>query len=58
MNSIFKIYRVNVKCPEYSTLSKRLEKLKIPVPQYRISRDKVDNNIITSFVVERLFAMW
>ena len=45
INSIFRIMGLNIKCPNYSVLSKRLLKLNIPCPRYS-KKDVADNNVV------------
>jgi len=44
INSIFRIMGLDIKCPNYSVLSKRLLKLNIPCPRYS-KKDTVDDNV-------------
>lgn len=44
INSIFRIMGLDIKCPNYSVLSKRLLKLNIPCPRYN-QKDTADNNV-------------
>ena len=44
INSIFRIMGLDIKCPNYSLLSKRLLKLNIPCPRYS-KKNIADNNV-------------
>lgn len=44
INSIFRMMGLNIKCPNYSVLSKRLLKLNIPCPRYT-EKDKADDDV-------------
>lgn len=44
INSIFKIMGLDIRCPNYSVLSKRLAKLNIPCPRYN-GEDRADDNV-------------
>lgn len=44
INSIFRIMGLDIKCPNYSVLSKRLLKLNIPCPRYS-KKDIPDSNV-------------
>lgn len=44
INSLFEIMGLNIKCPNYSALSKRLAKLNIPCPRYS-EKDTPDSNV-------------
>ena len=44
INSILRIMRLDIKCPNYSVLSKRLLKLNIACPRYN-KEDTADNNV-------------
>jgi hypothetical protein len=45
INSIFRLMGLDIKCPNYSVLSKRLLKLNIPCPRYT-KKDARDNNVV------------
>lgn len=44
INSIFKMMGLNIKCPDYSVLCKRLSKLNIPCPRYT-EKNTADNDV-------------
>ena len=44
INSLFKIMGLNIQCPNYSVLSKRLAKLNIPCPRYS-EKDTPDSDV-------------
>ena len=44
INSIFRMMGLNIKCPNYSVLSKRLLKLNIPCPRYT-EKDTADDDV-------------
>lgn len=44
INSIFEIMGLDIKCPQYSVLSKRLAKLNIPCPRYS-EKDTPDSDV-------------
>jgi hypothetical protein len=45
INSIFRTMGLDIKCPNYSVLSKRLLKLNIPCPRYN-KKDIADDNVV------------
>ena len=44
INSIFTLKRIDIRCPSFSCLSKRLAELKIKSPRYKAT-DKPDDNV-------------
>jgi hypothetical protein len=45
IDSLFRQMGIDLDCPDYTVLSKRLAKLNIKVPQYRIKKDRPDESI-------------
>lgn len=46
INSIFGLHNIDITCPDFSTLSRRLKKLNIKSPRYKVT-DKPDKSIET-----------
>ena len=47
IDSLFRQMGIDLDCPDYTVLSKRLAKLDIKVPQYRIKKDRPDESVHT-----------
>ncbi len=45
IDSIFEIMGINLRCPDYSVMSRRLADLGIEVPKYYIKKDKPDSTV-------------
>lgn len=45
IDSLFEIMGIQLKCPDYSILSRRLSELDIEVPKYRVKKDTADENV-------------
>lgn len=45
INSLFRQLRVDLSCPDYTVLSKRLAELDIKIPKYRVKKDRPDATV-------------